>query len=285
MTVSRLDTLTQADVAAVQDLVAIATAADGVSALDEAALLRLTDVHSGGHLVLGSDRLLGYAQLGDTAALVVHPDARRVGHGSELLAELLGAGPRPLSVWAHGDLPAAKALARAFSLRRSRELWQLRRLLDETLPTVTWPSDVTVRSYVPGADDATWLALNAEAFADHPEQGRMTQADLDARLSSDWFDPAGFFLAERDGRAVGFHWTKVQERGRVGEVYVIGVAPGAQGGGLGRALTLHGLHHLRSTGLREVLLYVEADNTPAVAVYERLGFARAAVDVAYTADS
>jgi mycothiol synthase len=256
-----------------------------VSALDEAALLRLTDVHSDGHLVLGSDRLLGYAQLGDTAALVVHPDARRVGHGSELLAELLGAGPRPLSVWAHGDLPAAKALARAFGLRRSRELWQLRRLLDETLPTVTWPSDVTVRSYVPGADDATWLALNAEAFADHPEQGRMTQADLDARLSSDWFDPAGFFLAERDGRAVGFHWTKVQERGRVGEVYVIGVAPGAQGGGLGRALTLHGLHHLRSTGLREVLLYVEADNTPAVAVYERLGFARAAVDVAYTADS
>jgi mycothiol synthase len=285
MTVSRLDTLTQADVAAVQDLVASATAADGVSALDEAALLRLTDVHSGGHLLLRSDRLLGYAQLGDTAALVVHPDARRVGHGSELLAELLGAGPRPLSVWAHGDLPAAKALARAFGLRRSRELWQLRRLLDETLPTVTWPSDVTVRSYVPGADDATWLALNAEAFADHPEQGRMTQADLDARLSSDWFDPAGFFLAERDGRAVGFHWTKVQERGRVGEVYVIGVAPGAQGGGLGRALTLHGLHHLRSTGLREVLLYVEADNTPAVAVYERLGFARAAVDVAYTADS
>ena len=285
MTVSRLDTLTQADVAAVQDLVASATAADGVSALDEAALLRLTDVHSGGHLVLRSDRLLGYAQLGDTAALVVHPDARRVGHGSELLAELLGAGPRPLSVWAHGDLPAAKALARAFGLRRSRELWQLRRLLDETLPTVTWPSDVTVRSYVPGADDATWLALNAEAFADHPEQGRMTQADLDARLSSDWFDPAGFFLAERDGRAVGFHWTKVLERGRVGEVYVIGVAPGAQGGGLGRALTLHGLHHLRSTGLREVLLYVEADNTPAVAVYERLGFARAAVDVAYTADS
>jgi mycothiol synthase len=285
MTVARLDTLTQADVAAVQDLVASATAVDGVSALDEAALLRLTDVHSGGHLLLRSDRLLGYAQLGDTAALVVHPDARRVGHGSELLAELLGAGPRPLSVWAHGDLPAAKALARAFGLRRSRELWQLRRLLDETLPTVTWPSDVTVRSYVPGADDATWLALNAEAFADHPEQGRMTQADLDARLSSDWFDPAGFFLAERDGRAVGFHWTKVQERGRVGEVYVIGVAPGAQGGGLGRALTLHGLHHLRSTGLREVLLYVEADNTPAVAVYERLGFARAAVDVAYTADS
>lgn len=285
MTVSLLPTLTPADVTAVRALVSSATTTDGVSALDEAALLALTGTESGGHLLLGSDPLLGYAQLGDTAALVVHPDARRVGHGSELLAALLQAGSRPLSVWAHGDLPAARALARTYGMRRSRELWQLRRPLDETLPTATWPDGVTVRTYVPGADDATWLGLNAEAFAEHPEQGRMTQGDLDARLSSDWFDPAGFFVAERGGRAVGFHWTKVQEPGRVGEVYVIGVAPGAQGGGLGRALTLHGLHHLRSTGLQEVLLYVEADNAPAVAVYERLGFSRAAVDVAYTADS
>ncbi len=285
MTVSRLDRLTEADVDAVRGLVSAATAVDGVSALDEAALLALTASQFGGHLLLGSEPLLGYAQLGDTAALVVRPDARGVGHGGELLAALLRAGSRPLSVWAHGDLPAARALARAYGLRRSRELWQLRRPLDATLPAATWPDGVTVRTYVPGADDETWLALNAEAFADHPEQGRMTQADLDARLSSDWFDPAGFFLAEREGRAVGFHWTKVHEAGRVGEVYVLGVTPGAQGGGLGRALTLHGLQHLRATGLSEVLLYVEADNAPAVAVYERLGFSRASVDVAYTADS
>lgn len=285
MTVSRLDTLTQADVEAVRALVSSASAADGVSALDESAMLALSAPGTGGHLLLGSDPLLGYAQLGETAALVVHPDARGVGHGGELLEALLDAGARPLSVWAHGDLPAARALARAYGMRRSRELWQLRRPLDETLPAVAWPAEVTVRTYAPGVDDAAWLALNAEAFAGHPEQGRMTQADLDARLSSDWFDPEGFFLAERHGRAVGFHWTKVHETGRVGEVYVIGVAPGAQGGGLGRALTLHGLHHLRSSGLHEVLLYVEADNAPAVAVYERLGFSRASVDVAYTADS
>jgi mycothiol synthase len=285
MTVSLLDTLSSDDVTAVHNLVSSATATDGVTALDEAALLALTGTGPERHLLLGGEPLLGYAQLAVPAALVVHPDARGVGHGSELLAALLRAGPRPLSVWAHGDLPAAGALARAYGLRRSRELWQLRRPLDETLPAATWPTGVTVRTYVPGSDDATWLALNAEAFADHPEQGRTTQADLDARLSSDWFDPAGFFLAERNGSVVGFHWTKVQEPGRLGEVYVIGVAPGAQGGGVGRALTLHGLHHLCSIGLREVLLYVEADNAPAVAVYQRLGFTRASVDVAYTADS
>jgi mycothiol synthase len=132
---------------------------------------------------------VGYAQLADTAALVVHPDARGAGHGSRLLAALLRAGTRPLSVWAHGDLPAAGALARAYGMRRSRELWQMRRPLDSTLPVATWPAGVTVRTYVPGEDDTIWLAVNADAFADHPEQGRMTQADLDARLSTEWFDP------------------------------------------------------------------------------------------------
>ena len=63
-----------------------------------------------------------------------------------------------------------------------------------------------------------------------------------------------------------------------GEVYVVGIAPDAQGGGLGRLLTLTGLHHLAGRGLGEVILYVEADNAPAVAVYERLGFTHAGAD-------
>jgi mycothiol synthase len=286
MTVSGSHTLTEADVADIEALVSAATAADGVSPLDEAAMLELTAPGSARHLLLReAASLLGYAQLAGTAALVVHPGARGAGHGSELLAALLAEGGRPLSVWAHGDLPAAAALARAHHMRRGRELWQMRRPLDDRLPEVRWPAGVSVRTFLPGRDDAAWLAVNAEAFSDHPEQGRTTQADLDARTSAPWFDLRGFFLAERDGALVGFHWTKVHsEPAPIGEVYVVGVAPSAQGSGLGRALTLHGLHHLRSQGLAEVLLYVEADNTPAVAVYQRLGFETASVDVAYTAE-
>jgi len=82
---------------------------------------------------------------------------------------------------------------------------------------------------------------------------------------------------------VGFHWTKVHadQSPAIGEVYVIGVDPQAQGGGLGRALTLHGLHHLRAAGLGSVQLYVEADNAVALKVYEALGFSVAGVDVQY----
>ena len=108
----------------------------------------------------------------------------------------------------------------------------------------------------------------------------MTRADLARRMSEPWFDPDGFFLAEADGRLVGFHWTKVHGGG-IGEVYVLGIDPAAQGRGLGRLLTLTGLHYLRDRGLDCVLLYVESDNPAAVAVYERLGFAVVASDVLY----
>jgi mycothiol synthase len=188
-----------------------------------------------------------------------------------------------MTAWSHGNHPAAAALAARFGFDRVRDLWVMRRDLSD--PASVREDDragVDVRPFRVGEDEEAFLALNAEAFADHPEQGRMARADLDERMAEPWFDPAGFFLAFRDGRLVGFHWTKVHagtaQRPPYGEVYVVGVAPTAQGGGLGRRLTLTGLRHLASLGLREALLYVEADNAPAVAVYRRLGFTHAPED-------
>ncbi|NEE27944.1 GNAT family N-acetyltransferase, partial [Streptomyces sp. SID7982] len=100
-----------------------------------------------------------------------------------------------------------------------------------------------------------------------------------------WFDPKGFFLAERDGEIVGFHWTKVHAEEQVGEVYVVGVLPEAQGGGLGKALTSIGLHHLAAQALPTAMLYVDADNTAAVTVYERIGFTTHEVDLMYRTES
>src|SRR6202008_277121 len=102
--------------------------------------------------------------------------------------------------------------------------------------------------------------------AHHPEQGSLTQRDLDDRKAQPWFDPAGFFLAERGGELLGFHWTKVHDAERLGEVYVLGVSPAAQGGGLGKSLTTVGLRYLAERGLPTAMLYVDADNTAAVAV-------------------
>ena len=67
----------------------------------------------------------------------------------------------------------------------------------------------------------------------------------------------------------------------IGEVYVLGIDPDAQGMRLGRALTDLGLAHLRARGLSRVLLYVEEDNTAAVSLYERSGFTRHTIDVSW----
>ena len=198
----------------------------------------------------------------------------------------------PLTAWSHGNHPGAARLAAALGFDRVRDLWVMRRPLSPShpLPPVEPAGGIDVRAFRPGQDEEAFLALNAEAFAGHPEQGAMTRADLDERMAEPWFDPAGFFVAEdadaphgetaeavESPSLLGFHWTKVHrdEDPPVGEVYVVGISPAAQGRGLGKLLTLTGLHHLRDQGLAEVLLYVEADNAPAIAVYSGLGFTHA----------
>lgn len=268
------------DAAEVRALVDSVTSADGVSPFSEQALLAL-DVPGVTHLVARSGgRLAGYAQLdaSQVGELAVHPEHRRRGVGRALLDALLDLGAG--RVWAHGDHPGAAALARAAGLNRVRSLWQMSRPLTEPVAEPQLPEGVEVRPFRPGSDEAEWLALNATAFADHPEQGRLTGDDLGRRMAEPWFDPAGFFVAVRGSRMVGFHWTKVHDRDTA-EVYVLGVAPSEQGSGLGRALTLVGLRHLRDTGRTRAILYVEEDNAPAVRLYTGLGFTRSAVDVQY----
>jgi mycothiol synthase len=274
----------QAEVRALADA---ATSVDGVGPVSEHVLLSLKATPAGArHLLLGpAGQLKGYAYRQDgpdvrEVELVVHPDHRGSGHGRALLeAAATGSPGGAVLVWAHGDHPAARALARSLGYRPVRTLLQLRRPLED-FDAPAFPAGASLRTFRPGTDDAEWLRLNARAFAHHPEQGRTTRADLQARMDEPWFDPKGFLIAERDGVMIGFHWTKVHPGG-LGEVYVVGVDPDLHSQGLGRALTLAGLRHLHAQGLRTVLLYVEADNAPALAIYRRLGFKDWSIDVMY----
>jgi mycothiol synthase len=281
---------------AVLALVAEAGRSDGQQPVSEQGRLQLRGGAREGvsHLLLSVDgELVGYAQLEDTdpveapaAELVVHPAHRGHGHGRALGSALMAASGKRLRVWAHGGHAAARHLAQVLGLTLFRELRQMRRpLAGLELPDPVLPEGVGVRPYQPGKDDAAWLAVNAAAFAHHPEQGSLTQRDLDDRKAQPWFDPAGFFLAERRGELVGFHWTKVHAAEGLGEVYVLGVRPGEQGGGLGKALTTIGLRHLAGLGLPTAMLYVDADNKAAVAVYERLGFGTYETDLMYRTET
>ena len=240
---------------------------------------------SGRHALAWDEGLVGYlhvntrgdAQGRPVVELLVHPEHRERGIGTAMAESLLAeVSSRPLRIWSHGDHPGAVRLAEKFGFARVRELLKLGLSLSDCpqLPVPSWPSGVRLRTFVPGQDEPDVVAVNSRAFDWHPEQGALTVDDVAATEDESWFDPEGFFLAiDPEDRLLGFHWTKVHNlTPPVGEVYVVGVDPDAQGNGLGKALTLAGLHHLHRAGLSEVILYVEGDNKPALAVYQHLGF-------------
>ncbi len=310
--------------AAALDLVRQAAEEDGVSPLSEHVMLHLRyggDPRSRNMLLWHDGQLAGYAHLdptdpveGPAGEMAIHPAMRRRGLGLMLIRALAAqAGSAGLRLWAHGDLPAAARLAAAAGFSRSRALWQMRRSLQTRIGRPQLADGMTVRTFTPGRDEDAWVRLNHRAFAGHPEQGAWTRADLDMREREPWFDPGGFFLAERDGELIGFHWTKIHGGNgafpqaasggagllrpngssaasasaaghgheAIGEVYVVGVDPVARGTGLGRALTLIGLRYLHNRGLTQVMLYVDENNAAAIALYASLGFTHWDTDVMF----
>ncbi|MFD4295173.1 mycothiol synthase [Rhodococcus sp. NPDC058532] len=280
----------------IRDLIDRAAGVDGTEPVSEQAVHRLSGRSDTEHLLWTVDgAVVGYAGVepahGEHPAMVeavVDPGHRGRGIGRALVSAALRRGGPGTRVWAHGDLPAARAVASRLGLTPARELLQLRRRLDAPpLPDVPVPDGVTLRTYAGPGDDAGLLRVNAAAFDWHPEQGSWTQREIDERVAEPWFDPAGLFVAADSvtGEMLGFHWTKVHDASgadpAIGEVYVVAIAPSAQGRGLGRLLTVAGLRYLRDRGLGSVLLYTEADNTSALHTYDRLAFERFHVDVAY----
>lgn len=280
----------------VRELIDAATEFDGVAPVGEQVLRELGHDRTG-HLVVDDPAggVVGYLNLtpardGDAAMaeLVVHPRARRRGVGATMARAALAESGENNRFWAHGTLEPARAAAAALGLTPVRELLQMRRSLrDLPAPAPELPG-VRIRIYAGPDDDAELLRVNNAAFAYHPEQGGWTEAEIAERRAAPWFDPAGVFLAfdDRSGALLGFHWTKVHgDHPGLGEVYVVGVDPSAQGRGLGLALTAVGVESLarRLAGAAEptVLLYVESDNVAAVRTYQRLGFATHSVDTAY----
>jgi mycothiol synthase len=246
-------------------------------------------------IAYGGAELVGNAA---DAELAVDPAHRRKGVGHRLLEAILDwieADITELRVWAHGDLPAATAFATAHGFTRDRVLFQFSRDLQGfpwpsawpagigrnwpvgEAPAAQVPEGVRLRPFRVGRDEAEWLRVNRAAFATHPEQGRWTAADLAARVQEKWFDPDGLLVAEDESGLLGFHWTKVENG--IGEVYVLGVDPRAQGTGLGRTLTLAGLAHLAAHGIQQVDLYADESNVKAVKLYRSQGFDIVRTDV------
>jgi len=183
---------------------------------------------------------------------------------------------RPAPDW----LPAA---AEQWGFQPHRQLFQM------IGPLPAQATAIPTRPLDPDrSTDITQLVeVNNRAFAHHPDQGTLTVSGFTETMGEPWFTAEGVRLHERDGRLAGFCWTKVHRYDQhpatpdMGEIYVIGVDPDYHGQGLGVPMTAAGLQWLSDQGLTVGMLYVEADNEPAIRTYRRLGFSVARADMAW----
>jgi len=275
---------------------------DGTPAIAEHVLLHLR--HGGdksdSHLVIEKNKeVIAYAHLdttdlvaGPSVEAVVHPQHRGKSLGALILKEAIKVCGDRTRIWSHGDLPAAKAIAASLKLERIWSNLLMSKPLGEIQPvTPKYP----IRTFIPGLDNQAFLALNNKVFADYPDQGGWSEADLKVRLNETWFDDKGFFVAEDKGELIGFCWTKIHgahthshtggddDHGHeaLGEIYVLAVNPDYKGQGMGRDLTITGLNYLKYQGLNNVMLYVGVENKPAFSLYKSLGFNEFGSDVMY----
>lgn len=275
---------------------------DNTPAIAEHVLLHLR--HGGdkadSHLVIQKDnQVIGYAHLdktdqvaGPSVELVIDPDHRSSGTGSELLKAAIEVCGNKIRLWSHGDLPDARALAESNNFIKVRTVIQMSKDLTEVSPI---NCDYQIRSFLPDLDNKAWLTLNNLAFANHPEQGNWSEADLLIRLNESWFDAKGFFVAQDESELIGFTWTKVHgghshahvagedhhDHAPIGEIYVTAVSNKYSGKGIGKALTITGLNYLKYQGLNSAMLYVDEDNQAAFNLYISLGFVESGKDVMY----
>jgi mycothiol synthase len=245
--------------------------------------------------LVGDDIAFAHVARTDTFApqhwalgIVVDPEARATGVRAALakavLAHVAQCGGGRVVCWILGARDGDDADLLALGLVPARGLHELRVPLP-IAETPKWPPGIEVRDFEVGHDEAAWLAVNNRAFENHPEQGGWIESTLARRIAEPWFDPSIFLLAFDAEGLVGFNWCKVHDaRGRdpqLGEIFVIGVDPRAQGTGLGRALAIAGLQRMSDRGISTGSLFTADDNTRALQLYQSLGFTIHRTDRAY----
>ena len=215
-------------------------------------------------------------------------EARAVSMWQALEPAITASGADAIELWGRPALPWHQALADEEGLTELRALHQLRCPLPVEVEVRTIPT----RPFRPGHDEEALIRVNNRAFISHPDQGGMTRERLAEASGQPWFDPEGIRLhddPDRPGVLAGFCWTKIHEpmtpgQPRLGEIYAIGVDPDHHGKGLGVPMTAAGLDWLVEQGLTTGMLYVEADNEPALRTYDRLGFRHHRTDRAWHRD-
>jgi ribosomal protein S18 acetylase RimI-like enzyme len=180
----------------------------------------------------------------------------------ELRSRLAGAGYRRAITAALDPSEADAFLAAGFEVRE--QLHVLTRPTDDPPAAADVPIRRARRS-----DQPAVLAIDASAF---PSFWRLDQPGLDEAVAA---TPTARFrlgVDRGDGAVVAYAiWGRA---GRKGYLQRLAVDPAHQRSGYGTALVADGLRWLRRRGTETAVVNTQFGNDTALALYERLGFAR-----------
>lgn len=214
----------------------------------------------------------------DYRLLVVHPGARRQGAGralTEASEETLKTTPDgPLVLFPPHGNDGAVAFLRATGFRYDHSSWRF--VLDpkKTMSVPALPAGIEHSGY-DDADVLPYIELINTSFLDHPTPIRVTLEQIEHVHGQADFDPGAIaILRNETGVTIGFCATGIDrsEYPPVGSIRLVGVLRAYRGRGLGRWLLLWGIQRLRSQGIEQIELSVDAENENAVGLYRSVGF-------------
>lgn len=213
------------------------------------------------------------------AAGGVLPEFRGRGVGRRLLrdavsqVEALGVGV--MHIQAAADDERARNLLESEGFSRVKEYWQMRWEGGE-LPALNLPDNFSLRAFRLGEDEATLTELQNAAFGEHWGFCPNTADEIAARVRIRNTAPDGIIFVMDGDKPAGYNWTlqNRNEHGSVGFVSMTGVHPSYRGKGLGTAVVVSGMRYLSERGVDAVELEVDSENTPAKALYHKLGYRR-----------
>jgi mycothiol synthase len=228
----------------------------------------------------------------------VRPAWRRRGLGRALLhwtekraadvARVDGRPPdRALTSWPDEDQVGATALYASEGYAIVRYGFLMLRDLAEPIPDRAMPTGLEIRPVVESDHRRIWDA-DVEAFRDHWDAAEPTESDFASWFAAPDIDTSLWRVAWDGDEVAGSVMTFVYPNEndllglRRGWLDHVSIRRPWRRRGLASALIVDALRGLRTAGMAEAALGVDAENpTGALHVYEALGFRRARTGVAY----
>lgn len=147
---------------------------------------------------------------------------------------------------------------------------QFARRLDAAIPEPALPEGWEVRG-LRESDIESRAAAQFEAFAPGSKTTPATWRHLMTNAPGYDADLDNVVVAP-DGTVAAAALVWLDAENRVGEFEPVGTRPAFQRRGLARAALLRGLHIMRGRGMTTAIVQTNADNAPAIAAYQSVGF-------------